>query len=231
MNPFTEEPLRLRFTFLNRQACKFQLSKLKSVAFLKRCKISGTIPVFALINHRLQAPQNRQVFLKASLALLRSQTNRVRRTLDLLSRNLLALHLELSGLISASLWARIDACSALKSLRMEDPWKQKQASKFQKLAQRSSVINSPLAPLASMDRKSQSRLSTSQRTALQSWVCNFSDANCPPSNRAQSSVSYEETDSQDVSHPVPIDFEFNRPSCVPMFPHADGSIPQLMSSS
>ena len=141
-----------------------QVPKLKTdLAFLKRCRDSVVIPVFAQISHRLHTPSNHGVFLKASLALLRSEINTVRRDLSRFSQDLLSVHLVLSNLISPSLWAKIDACSALKSLRLEEIRGQKQAAKFQILAQK-------YVRGESVDEVSCSCISAFQKSALCSWA-------------------------------------------------------------
>lgn len=141
-----------------------QVSKLKTdLDFLKRCRDFVVIPVFAQISHRLHTRSNHGVFVKSSLPLLTSEINRVRRDLYHFSQDLLGLHFELSNLISPFLWARIDACSALKSLHLEEIKGQKQAVKFQILAQKS-------ARGESLDGVSLSRISASQKSALLSWV-------------------------------------------------------------
>src|ERR1700733_5719556 len=102
------------------ERARLQVSKLKTdLAFLKRCSDSSVIPVFAHINHHIHTPQNHQVFLRASLALLRAEIIKVRRSLNRISLNLLGLHLTLASLIPDPLWARIDTFSALKTLRLE----------------------------------------------------------------------------------------------------------------
>lgn len=131
------------------------------LAFLKQCRDSSVIPIFARIKHRLNTPLNHQVFLKASLALVRPEISRVRKSLNLVSRFLLDLHLKLGNLFSTSLWARIDACSALKSLRLEETRKLNQASKFQRLTGNSNRAGGEV---------SRSRVSFGQISALNEWV-------------------------------------------------------------
>lgn len=142
-----------------------QVSRLKlDLAFLKRCRDSSIIPFFARIKHRLHTPRNHQVFLKASLALIRAEISRVRNSLSQLSRVLLDLNLDLGNLFSASLWVRIDAYSTLKSLRLEEIRKQKQASKFLRLAGDSEFLN------RAVGAASHSRISCGQISALNDWL-------------------------------------------------------------
>lgn len=90
------------------------------LSFLKRCRDSSVVPLFAQIKHRLNKSDFHRIFLKSSLALIHLEISRVRSKLDFLSRDLLSLHLELSSMFSLELWARIEACSTLKSQQMEE---------------------------------------------------------------------------------------------------------------
>lgn len=112
------------------------------MAFLKRCRDLSIIPFFAEIKHQLNNSKNYHVFLNASLALVRFEIYRVRKGLDFLSRKLFSLHLELPHVMSTTLWARVEACLALKPLHLEEIWKNKQSRKFLKLAKISSSLGS-----------------------------------------------------------------------------------------
>lgn len=74
------------------------------------------ILVFAHIIHHLNHFKNKNIFLKANLSLLHSEISKIRKDLDLLSCDLCGLHLDLSNAINPSLWDKVEACSALKSI-------------------------------------------------------------------------------------------------------------------
>ena len=146
------------------ERARLRVSKLRSdLTFLKRCRDASIIPSFAKIKHPLHFSLNHNIFLKASLALIRYEISKVRRNLDLLSRKLLSWHLKLPNSVPSSLWTLIDARSALKSNRWEALWKEKQMAKFQKLQMRSSHSNEPSV-------SSASRVNANQVSALRTWI-------------------------------------------------------------
>lgn len=102
------------------------------------------------------------------------------------------MHLELSNAFLASLWVRVDACSALKFLRMEDRWRQKLASTFQSLAKKSASFNDPTSLV---DYFSHGGLSVNQRFVLRSWVVHNS---C----HAKSPMESYKSDGAACYHPV-----------------------------
>lgn len=149
---------------------RLQVSRLKTdLAFLKHCRDSSIIPNFSRIKHGLHTPRDHQVFLKASLALIRAEISRVHLSLNQLSRVLLDLHLDIGNLISASVWARMEACSALKSLWLEEIRKQNQASKFLRLAGNFDFLD------RTVGGASRSRVSSGQILVLNDWVSGRSD--------------------------------------------------------
>lgn len=147
---------------------RVRVSKLKTdLAFLKRCRDSSLVPLFAQIKRPLNNSSGCRIFLNASMALVRLEIGRVRKVLDFISRNLLSLHLELSNEIFAPLWSRIEACSALKSSRLEEIWKVKQSKKFSKLSEK--FISHPNES-SCFRGPSRSLINSNQISALRSWV-------------------------------------------------------------
>lgn len=140
------------------------------LAFLKRCRDSSVVHLFARISHHLNKSSNHRIFLNASLTLIRSKISRVRGKLDFLSRNLLSLHLELSSLLSLEIWVRIKAYSALKTLQMEEIWTKKQCDKFSKLSNKSSFGGNSSIRSGFYNFSSNSRINSNQVAALSSWI-------------------------------------------------------------
>jgi hypothetical protein len=113
---------------------RLQVMRRKSdLTFLKRCRDADVTPIFTIINHRLRNKKNDCIFHKANISLLRNEIQKARFKLDNLSRKLLVLHTTLANIIQPPLWARIDACSSLKTTKLEEIIVNKQRNKFTRL--------------------------------------------------------------------------------------------------
>ena len=113
---------------------RLQVMRRKSdLTFLKRCRDADVMPIFTIINHRLRDKKNYYIFHKANISLLRNEIQKARFKLDNLSRKLLVLHTTLANIIQPPLWARIDACSSLKTAKFGEIIVNKQRNKFTQL--------------------------------------------------------------------------------------------------
>lgn len=159
------------------EKARLQVSKMKSdQVFVKRCRDSSIITGFANIKHHHKNPRNIHIFLVASLGLIHYEIVQVRKNLDLVSRKLLALHLELSNLFSVDLWGRIDACSIINDFHLEIIWKKKKSSKFLRLSNSSDLRKSSV-PYSNLTGNSpvfsNIRIGRDHISSLNVWVSNL----------------------------------------------------------
>jgi len=122
-----------------KEICLLEILRIKierraaDLQFLKQCRNKKIIPPFAKINHRLFNHYNNKLFLKLSLALIRSEIKRTRAALDRLNHLALSSHLKLTMEISFDLWKIIDAKAALKAQSEGRIARERQSRKLAKL--------------------------------------------------------------------------------------------------
>ena len=113
---------------------KKKASLLCSLAFLLRCRDTGTVPRFLRHRHLFNTPQANRIYRRTENAMLRERIHYTRKELALNDQELFKLHLHLSSTLQRHDWEMLDGLTYNAFESCHASTSQRQRDKFERFA-------------------------------------------------------------------------------------------------